>query len=362
MEPGDPIETEKLCSRRDFAATNRLLTMRLDDMAEDALLGSRTRCRAPSVETISAMFEPRSARFLTILSLGLAAFGVASAEARPRAGKAAGAPKPGATNVTVNYGVNLAGIPIGTAQLSSAIDGGRYNMAVSAQLTGLVGAVTGGQGSARAVGSLSSQPLPNAFAIATRTSNSGIAVRMAMSHGNVAMAQITPPLIDMGDRVPVTAAAKRGVIDPASALMMPAIGRGALVDPANCNRTLPIFDGATRFNVTLSYAETRQVEKPGYSGPVLVCNARYQAVAGHRPDRPGVRFMEENRDMSVWLAPVEGAQVLLPIRISVRTTLGTNIIEATHWTQSGGAVAAAPSGSSNAPVPSNMMQANATPH
>lgn len=311
------------------------------------------------------MFEPCSARILTILSLGLVAFGVSAAAARPGGAKAGAQPKAGATTVTINYGVNLAGIPIGTALLSSAIDGGRYNMTVSAALTGLVGAVTGGQGSARAVGNLASQPLPSAFAIATRTSNSGIAVRMAMSRGNVSMAQVTPPLIDMGDRVPVTAAAKRGVIDPASALMMPAIGRGALIDPANCNRSLPVFDGATRFNVVLSYAETRQVEKPGYSGPVLVCSARYQAVAGHRPDRPGVRFMEENRDMSVWLAPVEGAQVLLPLRISVRTTLGTNIIEATRWTQAGGASATAqsqPAGSPATAVQPNLMQANAAPH
>jgi hypothetical protein len=77
------------------------------------------------------------------------------------------------------------------------------------------------------------------------------------------------------------------------------------------------------------------VQKPGYAGQVLVCTARYQAVAGHRPDRPGVKFMEENREMSVWLAPVEGTRALIPLRISVLTTIGTNIIEATRWTQGG---------------------------
>jgi hypothetical protein len=51
--------------------------------------------------------------------------------------------------------------------------------------------------------------------------------------------------------------------------------------------------------------------------------------------------MEDNRDMSVWLAPVEGTRVLLPIRISVRTTIGTNIIEATRWSRSGGATTTA---------------------
>ena len=54
-----------------------------------------------------------------------------------------------------------------------------------------------------------------------------------------------------------------------------------------------------------------------------------------------MKFMEDNREMSVWLAPVEGTRVLLPIRISVRTTIGTNIIEATRWARSGGATTTA---------------------
>jgi hypothetical protein len=263
---------------------------------------------------------------LLLAATALAVLSGPSALARPKAAPA---------TVSVDYSVNLAGIPIGTAQVSGLFEGTRYRMDVSARLTGLVGAVTGGMGSARASGLIAAGPQPSAFSIATRTSNSGIAVRMALARGNVTQAEVTPPLVDMGDRVPVTPANKRGVVDPASALMMPAQSRGELTDPENCNRTLPVFDGATRFNVVLSYGETRNVEKPGYSGPVLVCNARYQAIAGHRPDRPGVQFMEQNRDMSVWLAPVEGARVLLPVRISVKTTVGTNIIEATRWTRGG---------------------------
>ena len=258
------------------------------------------------------------------------------AQAKPRADKRA-AP----ASIAVDYGIALAGLSIGTARLAGTFESTKYRVDVSATLTGLVGAITGGQGSARSAGIISAAPQPDTFSIATRTAHSGIAVRMALAHGNVTQSEVTPPLVDMDDRVPVTAANKRGIMDPASALLMPAQAAGELTNPDNCNRTLPVFDGATRFNVVLSYGETRTVEKPGYAGPVLVCNARYQAVAGHRPDRPGVRFMEENRDMSVWLAPVEGTRMLVPMRISVRTTVGTNIIEATRWVR-GGDTAEAP--------------------
>jgi hypothetical protein len=269
----------------------------------------------------------------TLLAVGLiAGLGLQSpvSEARPRARKAAPA-----SSLSVDYTVALAGLRIGNARLSGAFERDTYRVDVSATLTGLVGAITGGQGSARSSGAIATSPLPEAFSIATRTASSGIAVRMALAHGNVVQTEITPPLVDMQDRVPVTAGNRRGIVDPASALVMPARTGAALTDPANCDRTLPLFDGATRFNVVLSYAETREVQKPGYAGPVLVCNARYQAIAGHRPDRPGVKFMEDNREMSVWLAPVEGTRVLVPLRISVLTEIGTNIIEATRWAQSG---------------------------
>ena len=80
-------------------------------------------------------------------------------------------------------------------------------------------------------------------------------VRMALAHGNVVQAEITPPLIDMQDRVPVTPANKRGIIDPVSALLMPTQGRGEPLDPENCNRTLPVFDGATVDEVDAALAE-----------------------------------------------------------------------------------------------------------
>ena len=275
-----------------------------------------------------------SARALLPLALA-AALSLPAGEATPAKAARSRAPKAGETAVTVDYGIMLAGVPIGTAQVTGAIEGPRYTMDVSARLTGLVGAITGGYGSGRASGTVTAKPVPAAFALSSHSASASITVRMALARGNVVASDIAPPLVPDPERVTVSEVHKRGVIDPVSALMMPAQGRGELIDPQNCNRTIPVFDGASRFNVVLSYGETRSVQKPGYAGPILVCNARYQPIAGHRPDRPGVKFMEDNTEMSVWLAPVEGTRVLLPLRIAVRTQLGLNIIEATRWSRSG---------------------------
>jgi hypothetical protein len=153
---------------------------------------------------------------------------------------------------------------------------------------------------------------------------------MGLSSGNVAALDIAPPLEAKADRVPLRDAHKRGVVDPVSALLMPAAAANPL-DPANCDRTIPVFDGAARFDIVLTYGETRTVEKSGYKGPVIVCNARYVPIAGHRSTRPSTKFMEENKDMQVWLAPVAGTRMLLPLRIAVRTMIGMSVVEASQW-------------------------------
>ena len=234
--------------------------------------------------------------------------------------------------LTVDYGISLAGLPLGSADLATTVEGSKYKMQVGAKLTGLAGLLTGGRGAATAAGALSgSQPVPASFAVTSRSSNDQRTVRMGLNGGSVAALEITPPLDEKPDRVPLKESHKRAVLDPVSALLMPVAGKGAPTDPGQCNRTLPIFDGAARFDVVLSYGETKQVEKPGYVGPVLVCNARYVPIAGHRALRPSTKFMQDNQDMQVWLAPVEGTRLLVPLRIAVRTMVGMSVIEAIRW-------------------------------
>jgi hypothetical protein len=239
-----------------------------------------------------------------------------------------------AVTLDVDYRLYLAGIPIGSAEVKGTFEGTQYRLELQARLTGL-GALVGGDGSATASGSMTSaRQTPSAFAARARTSAGERTLRIGLVNGSAVAVSIDPPLEPKLDKVPLAEAHKRAIIDPLSAVIAPVV-RGALTEPANCNRTIPIFDGGTRFDMVLSYAGTRTVEKPGYSGPVLVCNVRYVPIAGHRPNRPGTKFMQENRDISVWLAPVEGARVLVPLRVSLKTMIGTSVAEATRFSSDG---------------------------
>ncbi|MFC1460563.1 DUF3108 domain-containing protein [Microvirga arabica] len=243
----------------------------------------------------------------------------------------------------VTYDLSLAGLPLGKADLVSSFKGKKYEMQGNAKLTGLAMILTGGKGEASASGTLAGAgPRSRSFAVVSKTSDNQRSVRMGLKSGQVADVEIDPPLEPKEDRIPVKPADKKGVVDPMSALLMPALASKSLTDPDNCNRTLPVFDGATRMDVVLTYAETRTVEVGGYSGPVLVCNARYVPVSGHRPERPATKFMQENRDMSVWLAPVEGPRLLFPLKVSVRTMIGVGEMQASAWSLEQGGRASSP--------------------
>jgi Protein of unknown function (DUF3108) len=236
----------------------------------------------------------------------------------------------------VTYDLSLAGLPLGKADLVSSFKGRKYEMQGNAKLTGLAMVLTGGKGEASASGTLAGAgPRSESFAVVSKTSDNQRSVRMGLKGGHVADVEIDPPLEPKEDRIPVQPADKKGVVDPMSALLMPALASKGLTDPDNCNRTIPVFDGASRMNVVLTYAETKNVEVAGYSGPVLVCNARYVPVSGHRPERPATKFMQENRDMSVWLAPVEGPRLLFPLKVSVRTMIGVGEMQASLWSLEG---------------------------
>lgn len=238
-----------------------------------------------------------------------------------------------AVSLKADYRITLAGLTLGQAALTGNFTGERYELRMTAQLTGLAGLFSGsGRGGAVSAGAISGTRLAaSAFTANGRSGGAERVVQIGMSSGNVTEIKIEPPFEARPDRVPVTEAHKRAIIDPLSAVVAVAARSGKLDEPGNCNRKLPVFDGTQRFDILMSYAETKSVQKPGFSGNVLVCHVRYEPVAGHRPSRPAVKFMEQNRDISVWLAPVEGTRVLVPIRISLSTMLGTSVIEAERW-------------------------------
>lgn len=234
-----------------------------------------------------------------------------------------------AETMTADYRVSLIGVPIGLAVARAQVADNAYKMALNVKLTGVAALVSNLRMTLESSGGVASGAVaPQGYATIASNSQETRTLRMAIEDGAVRDVEYSPPWFDQAnpERVPLTPAHKRDVIDPLSAFLMPVPGAG--VGPAVCNRRIPVFDGYTRFDITLNYEGVKQVKTRGYNGPVTMCSARYVPIAGHKPSNPSTQFMADNKDMSIWLAPAPNTGMVVPYRVSLMTMAGTAVIEA----------------------------------
>ncbi len=232
-----------------------------------------------------------------------------------------------------HYTATLAGIRLGVGTWVVDIGPHQYLATANGRATGLLRMIGSGEGIAVARGSISQGRLvPSTSAANIITSRGTNDVRMSFRRGNVKEILAEPPTEPSPDRVTVTEAHRHGVLDPLTAGVIAVAGTGEAVGPAACERRIPIFDGHQRFDIVLSFKrmDTVRAEK-GYQGPAVVCAVRYHPIAGHRPDRYAIKYLQEQRDIETWLAPIAGTRVVVPYRISVPTLLGTAVLEATRF-------------------------------
>jgi len=245
---------------------------------------------------------------------------------------ALGSPAARADVLHATYRVSLIGLPIGAANLNADLSPTSYSIRADAKLTGLAKLFANAQGASAGDGAIvEGHVSPATFATIAASSNMIRTIRMALAGNAVKGVDIAPPFEEKPDRVPLGPHDEQNVVDPIGAVVFPAPASGPLVSPEACNRKIPIFDGYTRFDIDLTYVGERNVKAKGYDGPVVVCAIRYVPISGHRRDRPATKFMADNKDLEVWLAPIESDHILIPFRVSARTMIGTTVIEASEF-------------------------------
>jgi hypothetical protein len=239
------------------------------------------------------------------------------------------------------YDISFGGLSFAQGKLSLVVDGNSYSAKVSMRPASLARIFSSEQVDAQAAGWLRNGAVqPTRYSMKASNSEKSSSVRMDLSSGTLKSVDVDPPTKPHKDVVPLQSKHWRGVLDPVSAVVMPVRSAGDALGPAACSRTLPIFDGWTRFDVALSYQGTKTVETKSYKGTVVVCAARWAPVAGHRRNKESVRYMQNNRELEAWLAPVPGTSLLVPFRVSVGTMRGTLVVEASDLKISGPTVTA----------------------
>ena len=246
-------------------------------------------------------------------------------------GAAGGAEAQG--KLDARYTTTLAGVPIGKGAWIIEIGEDQYTAAASGTTAGLMRVFATGQGSGASRGLVRGENLvPTTYASSINNDKRVEELRIVMSGGAVKELTVEPPPVPNPDRVPLTEAHRKGVVDPMSAALLRVAGNGDPVSPDACRRTIPVFDGRMRFDLQLNFKRMERVAaEKGYNGPVVVCAVQFVPLAGHVPARGAIKYLVAQRDMEVWLAPIAGTRVVVPFRVSIPTPIGTGVLEATQF-------------------------------
>jgi hypothetical protein len=230
------------------------------------------------------------------------------------------------------YIVTLGGIKIGQGSWVIDVGDDQYTAAASGVTAGLARVFSSGHGTGASRGAVKNGDLVSAsYATTMTTGRRTDDVRITLNRGHVKNFEVNPPTPEVSNRVPVTDAHRRNVTDPMTASLVRVSNSGDLLAPEICQRHIPIFDGRMRYDLNFAFKRMEKVRAKGYEGPALVCAIYFSPLAGHIPDRAAIKYLVEQRDMEVWLAPIAGTRVLVPIKVSIPTPLGTGVLVATDF-------------------------------
>jgi hypothetical protein len=282
--------------------------------------GSRSTWLAGAPRDRSKMMFRSCAAQTTILAVG---FALTTATAGDRAY--------GEGNLDASYTISFARILVGEITATAVFGQSEYMISARARAGGVMKVLSvDGEASFTTHGTIKDDHLePTNFTSKIVSHAETSDVTMVLDEGSVRELVGAPP---GSDRVPLTAANRRGIVDPLTAVLFSAGGAGETLSQQVCRRTLPIFDGHQRYDLKLAFKRMDKMSAgKGYEGPVVVCSVNYEPIAGHRANIPLVKYLSEGREMEIALAPIAGTRLLAPFRLSVVSTLANFMIEANRF-------------------------------
>lgn len=236
--------------------------------------------------------------------------------------------------VEAKYEVTLGGITIGKGNWIVTIGEDDYSSAVTGATSGIMKAIGNGNGNASVRGRVAAGQLnPANYQTSINYGPKNETIHIALAKGNVTDSSIEPVPPVANDRIAVTDAHRRGVLDPLTGSLLYVAGTGDPVGPDACHKTTSVFDGRMRYDLRLEYRRMERItfSKGGYQGPVVVCGVYFTPLSGYVPGRYAIKYLTEQRDMEIAFAPIAGTRILAPIRMKIPTPIGTGLVEATEF-------------------------------
>lgn len=254
-----------------------------------------------------------------------AAFGCAALAGFAGAMAQAYAAEPWPAEVQALYKIHFNGLEVGQFSFNSSVHNRTYSASGNADISALLGLVRW-NGVTRVSGALAGDaPRPAGFAFDFNGGSKSGSIRMGFASGAVKTLDLNPLLPDPPGTVPVQATHMRGVLDPLSAVL--AMSRPRDGNP--CNQQVQIFDGKTRFDLSLSFKEEVPLAASQASGGaeiLRVCRVRIVPIAGHREEE--TTLLRRMSGIEIAFRSIPSASLYVPHRITVPTFAGSIVLGA----------------------------------
>lgn len=248
---------------------------------------------------------------------GLSALVLASLFVAPAAVAQPGWPN----EVKVRYKLEFNGFDVGAYEFISRYDGQAYRAQSSAKVSALFGAFKW-NGNLQGSGAIASHgPQPKSYQLSYNTKKKSYSVQMGFAGQTVKTVNMVPNKPPSPEAVKVKSSDLQNVFDPISA----SLAISAASEDDACNRTIPIFDGKSRFDLRFSpkgYQKVKEKQSGVEPSKLIVCQIKYVPISGHKPkdfEKPWVDYDK----IEIALRPIPRAGIYVPYSISVPTTIGS---------------------------------------
>lgn len=225
------------------------------------------------------------------------------------------------------YSLTVLGLNVGKSKFSTTINDKSYKISGSLNASGVAKLFADTSGSLTASGSIGNNKITaNAFDVRYKDGKKSKRTTLGFSGGNVSQTANSPKLKKKGDWVEVEKAQLRNVLDPISAILVPASSMRDV-----CTKTLKVFDGAMRADFQMRYLRTIPFSAKGYKGDAVTCRASFKPIAGYDRKKKDLVWMRDKGNIEVSFAPVGNTGLYAPVAAKIGTRIGTATIRARRF-------------------------------
>ena len=230
------------------------------------------------------------------------------------------------SSVSSRYKLSFNGFEVGAYSFESTSNGKTSAATSSANVSALFGAFKW-KGTITASGAITPEkPRPVSYEMSFRTKSKEGLIRLGFDKAGVKSVAIEPKKEPNPEAVPVKPEHMKSVFDPMSAIM--AMTHADAGNP--CSKTLAVFDGKVRFNLTLSpkgHERLTETSPSGQPKQLHICQVKYDPVSGHKPKDFADPWVDYSA-IEIALRPVPSAGIYVPYRVTIPTTLGAAVMVA----------------------------------